>query len=263
MRKNTAAVVCALFGALLLVGLPALAQTTKDEAKCQDGASLGLAKFAKKKWQCITKCEQRAYRIDDPNVLSPAECAPPFGGSTLTCVTDVAEPKASEQFAAKCTKDCPECYAGGDCLVFEGDQIAAFEADVDVLRNLVFCDEPDELTAEEFKCQKTVAVQLRNFGFTKMKCLRSCRKKEAAGKATGSCDPQDPGLDEKTARCIQRKFDRVVAKIDKKCGGGPNTELPQCYTDAGYTTGAAWANLVEADVDASDPLLFCDDPNQP
>jgi hypothetical protein len=234
-----------------------------EEAKCQEGASLGLAKFVKKKWQCITRCEQKAYRIDDPNVISPDECVPPYSGSTDECITNEAEPMATAQFNAKCSKDCPECYADGVCSSFADDQITALEAQVDALRDLVFCDDPNnELTGAEFKCQQTVAVQLRNFGFTKMRCLQSCQKSERRGKTSGSCDPLQQGIDDKTAQCIQKKLDRAVAKIDKKCGGLPNTDLPECYVSAGYTTGAAWANLVELDVDAVAPVLFCDDPNQ-
>jgi hypothetical protein len=266
MVRPTGMVVSAFCGALLLLGVSAqeayAEEVTRDEAKCQQGASLGLAKFVKKKWQCITRCEQKAYRIDDPNVYNPDDCVPPYFGATLDCITNEAEPMATAQFNAKCSKDCPECYAGGDCSLFADAQIPALEGDVDALRDLVFCDDPNELTGAEFKCQKIVAVQLRNFGFTKMRCLQSCQKSERRERTTGSCDPLQQVIDDKTARCIQRKLDRTVDKIDKKCGGLPNTDLPECYASAGLTTGAAWANLVELDVDAINGVLFCDDPNQ-
>jgi hypothetical protein len=256
-----------VLGTLLIFASPALAdhspEITDDEAKCQQGASLGLAKFVKKKWQCIVRCERRASN----GLIDPSECVPPYLGETETadCIHNVAVSKATDQFGAKCTKDCPECYAGGVCSAFADTKIAELENQVDVLKGLIYCDDsgsPDGLTGPEARCQKKVALILRNFGFNKMRCLRKCRKREHKGRTKGSCDPLDLGddllADANTKRCVDRQTAKAAILIDRKCRV-PAGDFPEC----GLTSGSAWADLVELNVDGLDPQLFCVDPSPP
>jgi hypothetical protein len=264
MHKRAGIPVGLLLGALVLVGSSAVAEhsteVTDDEVKCQQGASLGLAKFVKKKWQCIARCERKARE----GVIDASECVPPYSGDTANCVTNVAEPKATNLISARCERDCPECYASGDCSAFASTQVGNLEAEVDVLKGLVYCDDsgsPDGLSREEARCQDAVATHLRNFAFKKIRCLRKCRKDEHKGKTTGSCDPVALG-DAKATRCVDREETRAAFLIDKKCTA-PRGEFAECHANGGLTTGAAWVTLVEQDVDALDPDLFCVDQIQP
>src|SRR5262245_19978025 len=83
---------------------------SNDESKCQLGASLAIGKFVTEKAKCLIKCEQGARKSNNP----PTDCDPPFAGATSDCV-QLATTKAEGLEQSKCTKDCPECYTGGDC----------------------------------------------------------------------------------------------------------------------------------------------------
>jgi hypothetical protein len=237
------------------------AEITNDEAKCQQRASLGLSKFMKKKWQCISQCERAALAGE----IDPAECVPPYSGTAADCIINTAEPKARNKLTSgKCVADCPECYAGGDCAAFADSRVAALEGEIDILKGLVYCDDsgsPDGLTKWEKKCRDVLARHLRNFAHGKMRCLRKCRKDEHRGKSTGSCDPAQLS-DAKAVRCVDRQAAKAVRFIDKKCSDDRG-EIAECHANAGLTTGAGWVSEAQQDVDDLDPLLFCVDPAQP
>jgi hypothetical protein len=226
-----------------------------DESKCQIGTSLAQGKFVTEKAKCIIKCNQGARKGNNPST----DCDPPYAGATATCV-DLAENKAIGLEGSKCEKDCPECYAGGDCAADASTRTAATEAQVDGLRALVYCDDAgsgDGLNADEAKCQDTTARVLSNFVAKKLKCLSKCRKDEHKGKvAPGSCDPPPSAM--KAADCISKNTDKAQKLIDKKCEAAQGGDKPECY---GTDTGADWVARGEDAVDSRDADLYCGSPS--
>lgn len=228
-----------------------------DEVKCQLGTSLAIGKFITDKAKCLTKCEQGARQGNNP----ASDCTPPYAGTTLACVTR-AETKAEGLEQSKCAKDCPECYTGGDCAADASARVADAEAEVDVLRALVYCDDSaslDGLTKAEAKCADTVAKALGNFARKKLNCYSKCRKDEHKAKVpAGSCTP--PPSDPKASACVGKEEAKAAFLIDKQCDAtvNPKADAPECHA---AQTGAGWAALVEAAVDAGQPGLHCGSPS--
>jgi hypothetical protein len=227
-----------------------------DESKCQLGTSLAIGKFVTDKAKCLIKCEQGARKA-----LNPAtDCDPPYAGATAACVAR-AETKAEGLEQSKCAKDCPECYAGGDCAADADARVADAESQVDTLRALVYCDDSgsgDGLTAAEAKCADTVAKTLSNFAKKKLNCYAKCRKAEHKGTTPpGTCLP---ATEAKAAACLDKEENKAVFLIDKKCEASvnPKNEKPECF---GVSTGATWVALVEAAVDAGQADLYCGSPS--
>jgi len=121
--------------ALLVASGVAWAQN-QDEAKCQQGASLALGKFFKEKTKCAFKCQKKARKEINP----VSDCSPPFAGEMASCVT-TAENKETGLIGSKCAKDCPECYADGDCSAFAIAEVASVEAEIDAMIPLIYCDD--------------------------------------------------------------------------------------------------------------------------
>ena len=235
----------------------AFAVDNKDELKCQLGTSLELGKFIQSKAKCIENCQKQVFGGSG----NPADCVPPYGGSTAGCVTS-SEGKAGGAIQSKCNKDCPECYTGGDCMADADAKIADAEAHVETLTADAFCDDSasgDGLTLSEFKCQRTVRKFVTKFAAGKLKCFAKCRKGEIGGNATpGSCT--QPTTDTKTQGCISRLESKTAFVIDKKCEStvNPSADKPECGLYP-TTDGAGWVALEEGEVDARLPDIFCND----
>jgi hypothetical protein len=248
----------------LLAGLVATpvanAQLTKDESKCQTGGAGAIAKFVAAKQKCITKCEAGARKGTNP----ASDCSPPYAGTTSTCINDPikgAEAKALAAFAKACSKDCPECYSGGDCTTEANTRVASTETQVDLLVSVVYCDDsasPDGLNKAEAKCEDSTAKTLAKFVGSKSKCYAKCESAEAAGKLPpNSCNPP-VAADAKTATCVQKAESKSTASIDKACAP-PKGDAPECYGSS--VTGAFLTDTVEAAVDATLPATYCGSPS--
>ncbi len=236
------------------------AQLTKDESKCQTGGSNVIAKFVAAKQKCVTKCEAGARKGTNP----ATDCDPPYAGTTSTCINDPvkgAEAKAIAGFQKACSKDCPECYSGGDCTAEANTRVASTEAQVDLLVSVVYCDDsasPDQLTKGEAKCQDSTAKTLAKFVGAKSKCYAKCETAEASGKLPpNSCNPP-VAADPKTAACVQKAEQKSIDGINKACAP-PKGESPECYGSS--VTGAFLTATVEAAVDGTLPATYCASPS--
>jgi hypothetical protein len=247
----------------LLAGLvmaPAThAQVTKDESKCQTGGSGVIAKFVAAKQKCITKCEAGARKGQNP----ATDCDPPYAGTTAACITDPvkgAEAKAVAGFQKACSKDCPECYSGGNCTTEANTRVTNTETQVDVLVAVVYCDDSasgDGLTTLEAKCQDATAKTLAKFVGAKSKCYAKCETAEASGKLPpNSCNPPT-AADPKTAACVDKAEAKSIAGIDKACAP-PKGESPECYAGS---NGTSLTGLVETAVDSTLPGTYCASPS--
>src|SRR5262249_20720527 len=108
-------------------------QPTSDECKCQLATAKAQGKFISSKAKCITKCEQGARSGKNP----AGACTPPFAGTTGECVQKATDKAITAE--TKC-KDCPECYAGGNCAADAASRTAANEAQLDAFVPLIYCD---------------------------------------------------------------------------------------------------------------------------
>ena len=248
------------------------------EFKCQTSASKAGVKFVKAKAKCVDKCIAGARKV--PPVEPEANCFPPYGGTAAICIQDAlkgAEAKGIAAVDKACKElgdgktDCPECYAArsgspdadcsdyGTALIVDGLQnpsSASLESQIDAFQ-FVFCnDNPN--TAEENKCESSLAKALTKFVGCKTKCYDKC--KAAAHKGTiapGACNTPNPS-DPATSACL---FDslkgceaKATAAADKACFTPP-ADPPECY---GFTASSI-VSLVETAIDGNIPSTYCVD----
>src|SRR6187455_1192171 len=82
------------------------------EFACMRNVSEGSAKFVKKRFACVTRCTKNFWRGKVPE----SDCVPPYGGTTLECLTKFRGPVQGFVDAIGCSpSSCPECYENGDC----------------------------------------------------------------------------------------------------------------------------------------------------
>jgi len=241
---------------------------TALEYKCQTTQSKAGVKFTGCKAKCVSKCIAGARKV--PPLNPEADCFPPFGGATLTCIADPLKGCEAKGIAAinkgclvidPLKTDCPECYSarggGADCSGHAEDVIvdglsnpnaASLESQVDAF-GFIFCnDNPN--TAAEDKCQQSLAKSLVKFVGCKNKCYTKCEGAMHKGTIpVGSCSPPLPS-DAATQTCL---FDpikgceaKAIAACDKACTTPP-ADAPECY---GFTCSSIVA-LVETAIDGN------------
>lgn len=235
---------------------PATAQVvgpdfTADELKCQNGTSSAFAKLLAARAKCLTRC----YQGLRASVLPATDCAPPaFGGETAACLRDAAkgvEAKALATLTKVCVKDCPECYAGGDCPANAVGVVSAAATGLDAqLVPFVYCGMQLALTPAQAKCQDSALKQATKLAGSLVKCTAKCKSAEGAGKIPpGSC-AQDPA----TALCIQTAQGKATAAIDKGC----SVERPSCYPSF---AGLLFAGLTTTVIDGQSSSTYCGFPS--
>ena len=251
---------------------------TPLEFKCQTSQSKAGVKFVGCKQKCVAKCIAGARKV--PPLNPEADCFPPYGGATLTCIADPLKGCEAKGIAAinkACvvvdpTKtDCPECYSarGGDAacnghgqdVIVDGlsnPSSASLETQIDAF-GFVFCnDNPN--TAAEDKCQQGLAKALVKFVGCKTKCYDKCTGAMHKGTIPpGSCTPPLP-TDAATQICL---FDSIkgcetkaIAACNKACITPP-ADAPECY---GFNCNSIVA-LVETAIDGNIPSTYCGSPS--
>jgi hypothetical protein len=251
----------ALLAALSLLP-PVAAYATHDsdltdpEVGCQIGTSRSIGKLVSKQILCVDTC----YALAFSGQTAFANCVAPFGGVTAGCVQTAAD-KYEGRIRGGCSKDCPECYSGGDCPTEAGAKVDDAAAHVVSLVGDIFCDDSssaDGLTFVEFRCQRYAARALAKFEAAKRKCLDRCHRGEHRAKvALGSCVPSAVS-DPETVECIAREEQKAIVHIDPFCEptGSPSSGKPECGPYASLD-GAGWVAAVEAAIDARDATLYC------
>src|SRR5262249_43096967 len=149
----------------------AVADLTGDEVKCQIGTSLAQGKFVTEAAKCAIKCQQAARKGGNA-----ADCAPPFGGATLQCI-NLAVSKAEGLEQSKCSKDCPECYSGGDCTADSVSRTKNNLSQANTFGSILYCDDSgstDGLTKAEAKCADMAAKTLSKYVAALGKCGQKC-----------------------------------------------------------------------------------------
>jgi hypothetical protein len=269
-RVNAVTFAAAVVAGMWLAVSPVLAQSgvTKDELKCESGTGKTLAKFVKNKSKCVSKCFGTQRKTSGPY----ADCFAPYGGLTLTCVTDPttrkgAEEKAEDGIVKGCTKDCPECYAASTCSTGEPN-VGNTESLIDAQGPSTYCIEAGAgtPTKDEGKCEDGNVKALVKMVGGLNKCYSKCNTNVFNGKIPeGSCAPgngtPDP-TDVPTRECLAKALGKCAESVNKACFIAPAV-APACYdgTVLRPNTGAGWCGLVKAVNDSQVPGIACGSPS--
>jgi len=250
-------------GALCFVASPVFAQVapdTKDKLKCETGQSKTTGKFVSSKAKCGMKCLATQRKTNGPYT----DCTPPYGGTTLTCIT-TAETKAGAGITKACTTACPDCYADNtptDCPGGQGFLNTA-EGNVDLVGPAVFCLENMGTTPSKVqaKCEDGVAKALVKYVGSFGKAVSKCVTNALSGKiGANDCvfagsPPTVP--DAATQTAITTAAQKTAASIDKVCANVTGA-TPPCYA---LTTGQALTNFITGIVAHTAPNDFCGSPS--
>ena len=256
-----------LAGAASLLAAPlAFGQATDAEFKCESKATQASTKFVKAKAKCVMKCLAGFWKGDP--LYPEADCLPPYGGVTLTCITDPlkgAEIKFMLATQKNCDPglkpalDCPECYSSGDCSLagYAGDYMQLIEGQIDSFVPGVGCERLGADVAEQ-KCQLGTAKALVKETGGVVKCYIKCMGNARKG-LHPSADCLPPASNPATATCISGVENKAILAIDKVCslvpGGNPDCPNPDDY---GGNSAAQWVNLVDIAIAGNIPGNFCE-----
>jgi hypothetical protein len=227
------------------------AQTlTALELKCQLKSATAEAKFVQGKFKCVSHCWYDYWHSG--SMSSFADCLPPYGGETALCINDTllglkgVENKFSAAIVKACTpaptRDCPECYSGGDCTAEAGNRVGSVEGTVDSFVPGIFCERATAMPQTQW-CERGVAKVLSKLVGAEHKCFAKCQSNAFKGLVSvNACQP--PPSDPTTATCMNAAGAKATAAIDKICNDAevPHSE-PACPNVGDYPDGATWTNL--------------------
>ena len=268
MRNLRGATLLAGAATLLVVPL-AFGQPSDGEFKCEQSVSKFGAKFVSAKSKCVQKCLAGFWKV--PSLNPDTDCLPPYGGNTALCIiTNPLKPRKSAEekfedairkacdptFKVGSTADCPECYNGGDCTAFAGDQVQNLEGQVDSFVPGVACERAGA-SKEDQVCQTSTAKALTKQVGSVVKCYDKCKKNEFKGVAApGSCTP--PASDPATQTCVSTGNNKAILAADKKCS--TIGVIPDCAGGESndYPNGTSWVNLVDIAISGNIPTTYCE-----
>jgi hypothetical protein len=250
----------------LLVAASAMAQglpTNKDMLKCETGTGGALSKFTGAKTKCASKCLATQRKTMGPYT----DCFAPYGGATLTCITDSvkgAEAKAAAAIVKACNSKsdaCPGCFPAGACTDTSGTTnpfVHNTETTLDGFGPLTYCLEAGNNTPSktDAKCEDGLVKNLVKFTGAKGKCYTKCLSNAFAGKIPASTCVA-PATDPTTATCVSTASGKATAALDKACFTPPAT-FPSCFV---LTTSAQWVGTAESAVDTVSAQVGCGSPS--
>jgi len=241
---------------------PAAPDVTDLEFSCMHYLAGYGAKFAYARLKCVTKCMQGVWK----GYGDPAECSPPYGGATASCMVDSvynlkgAEDKYRLVILKKCDpvykpgKDCPECYNGGDCSETgaASDWVQNVAGQTDSFVPGVFCEGTGAQYTEQ-TCQRSTAKGVAKYYAAATKCYDKCYLYARRGIGTfAECAP--PATDGGTNGCLTAANAKYRAFIDQECHK-PGA-LPECGPFT-YPDGTQWLDLTRIWLEGNIPAQFC------
>ena len=236
---------------LLLVGPPSAsaihtAALSRDEEACQRTLGPATDHFGAAIAACVVRCDKKAERGKVP----ASECVPPYGGATRACIArgDTAQ---RHRITRGCTRDCPECYQGGDCASYGDGAITVTGQVVDGLVRQVLCDDTDGISEPEHRCRRTTGAALAKAARAMGICFVRCRRDEERGTlAPQACELQP--VPAATRSCLDGVKTAAARAIDRRC-----TDPPECLPKP-----AALVDTLETQITSDyQVLIFCASPS--
>ncbi len=234
--------------------------------KCETSTGGALSKFTGSKSKCASKCLTTARKTSGPYT----DCFAPYGGATLTCITDSvkgAEAKAAagdrRRRAAPRRTPVPRASRPAPARTTRGNNsfVHGTETTLDAFGPLAYCVEHGGGTPSktDAKCEDGLVKNLVKFAGAKGKCYTKCLSNAFAGKVPAATCVA-PATDPATVACVSKAFGKAVAALDKACFVAPAT-FPSCY-GAGFNTSQDWVNLTEGAVDTVSNEVGCGSPER-
>lgn len=206
---------------------------TPAEAACERIFGPATDRFGAAIATCVVRCDAKAAR----GRLAETDCAPPYGTATRACI-ERARSAGVRRIDRGCANDCPECYAGGDCVAFARDALAVTGQVVDGFVRQVLCDDSasaDGLSRPEDRCRRVVGSALAKAARALGKCFVRCRQRQerqdlANGPLGGTCTsaPQDRTV----ARCLSGVRRTALRATHRGCADAPDCLDPATLLDA-------------------------------
>jgi hypothetical protein len=262
VRSALRPTVAALLWTFSIAGaqVPAAPEVNDAEFKCMYTAAKAEAKFAVGKAKCITKCFTYAWK----GIGTFADCIPPYGGITAPCIFDSTyfrrgvENKFQLQMEKSCVRvssaDCPECYAGGDCVVAANFRVQIAEAIVDSFVPNVFCETTGALP-EEMRCQTQTMRALATYSARSHVCYAKCFA-EARQNGLPLADCLPPVANSRWYGCLTAARAKAEAYMHKYCHETSTPLAPPECPDA-YPDEVQWADQVDYAVETLLPVNYC------
>lgn len=241
---------------------PAAPEVNDLEFKCMRATSRAGGKFWTNDIKCVGKCFNAFWNGDVPE----SDCLPPYGGFTAQCIDDtVSQRKGAEQKLAltmrkacdptfKAGRDCPECYAFGDCSESgqTGGFVLIYGAVVDGFVPGFFCERAGAFELEA-RCQKTTARRVAQYVDRYMRCHERCFGLARKGLfAIADCVP--PVLEPATLACIEKAAATASGYIHRDCDPPPASP-DGC--GAPYPTAEEWIELATIAAQGFVPSTYC------
>jgi hypothetical protein len=234
---------------------PAEPDVNGAEFSCMKAA----VETAGKLYYARTKCEIRCVKAVWRNNGLDADCQPPYGGRTAECMAR-AEAKFVKKWLKACdpatdaTRDCPECYSGGDCSA-SGEAAARASLianESDTYFPGFLCERAGATTAEQ-RCQQATAKAIGKIYGPRLACYQACFFVARKGvHPMSDCLP--PTSDVVTANCIDKVAAPYLEDIDQHCTA-PGAAPDGC--GGAYPTSADWDNLDQISVAYDVGPTFC------
>lgn len=215
---------------VLLVILPGLASAdlTRAEQTCQRTLGPATDHFGAAIAACVVRCDAKVAR----RKAVAADCIAPYGTATRACI-EKANLAAHRAIRRGCTRDCPECYQGGDCAAYGDGAVTVTGQVVDGLVAQVLCDDAasaDGLTAAEDRCRRGAGAALANAARAMGACFVRCRRDEEHGRLAAQACAGTP-LPDSARACLDHVKSVARRAIGRRCADPPECVDPLALVD--------------------------------
>jgi hypothetical protein len=237
---------------LLLAASRALAShtpsLTRAEEACQRTLGPATDHFGAAIAACVVRCDAKVAH----GKAVAADCVAPYGAATRACIAK-ADTAARRAITRGCSRDCPECYQGGDCAAYGDGAVTVTGQVVDGLVAQVLCDDgssADGLSTVEDRCRRSAGSALAKAARAMGGCFLRCRRDEERGKLVPQACAAQP-LPASARACLDRVKDAARKSIGRRCADPPECVDPLALVDTLETQIAGDYQI----------LIFCASPS--
>jgi len=217
---------------LLMLASGALAShtpgLTRAEEACQRTLGPATDHFGAAIAACVVHCDAKVAR----GKAVAADCVAPYGTATRACIAK-ADTAARGAITRGCSRDCPECYQGGDCAAYGNGAVTVTGQVVDGLVAQVLCDDgasADGLSTAEDRCRRSTGSALAKAARAMGACFLRCRRDEERGRLAPQACAAQP-LPASARACLDRVKDAARKTIGRRCADPPECVDPLALVD--------------------------------